>query len=104
LENGQMDGSKTITVLFGQDQFQFLRAVPVPTLQDLRVSFLSESNKPVQVQVLDLLGNLMLSQDFAAKEGENHLHVSLSSLSPGIYFLRLNREGARSSLHKIVKQ
>ena len=100
-----MDASQLLTVEFMPGGFSLLNISPVPTLGNLNIEFLSENNKALQIEVLDLLGAQLILQDYTPVKGVNQLNISLENLKAGIYFLKMSRDHQGTPiLTKIVKQ
>lgn len=71
------------------EQFD-LRAYPNPVDDQLTLEFSSNEFGGARIQLHDLMGRLMLSQNFQAVQGQNRFDLSLGHLPSGQYFLKMN--------------
>ena len=89
------------------DSLRILSVIPNPMMTNAVVSFLSPDLTSVALSVFDISGRLVGSQELGAfPEGQNTFSWSDtglwgSSLSPGIYLIRLSGDGCSAS-HRIV--
>lgn len=76
---------------------------PVNTSLNIDLEFVRTSN--LNVTFLDTAGRSILApvtnQKFQA--GSHHLHLSVASLNPGVYFVEINSEHQRTILNVVVK-
>ena len=66
-----------------------LRIYPVPTSNELNVSFLAESSNEVNYQILNMSGFELLSSTYRAIEGDNNFTLNVSFLEDGMYLFRV---------------
>lgn len=62
-----------------------------------------EVNEKVSVQVAGLAGNIIRSMQFNLSAGANAKAIPTDMLSPGIYFIRIARSGAVSTMKLVVQ-
>lgn len=62
---------------------------PVPANDYINLNFMSDEDQDMALTVYDLKGAEVLSRDIKAGMGSNDLHLNLSSLQAGVYYLRL---------------
>lgn len=62
---------------------------PNPANKLAYVSFTSNHATSVSVDVLDVNGRMIMSQQAEVRNGANQLPVNISQLSPGLYFIRI---------------
>ncbi len=72
---------------------------PNPTSDKVTLSFNSPSSQNLGMNVTDLLGRNVLTENLKAEEGANLHEVNLSSLAKGIYLIHLNGE----NMNEVVK-
>jgi len=101
-------GKKTIAVNLGCRNASDLSssvdfsAYPNPTTGLLNVSFQAEKSAKYFVKVIDLLGNIVVSNVVSAKEGTNMQALNLSNVSKGMYLLSIETEGTSPQTLRVV--
>jgi hypothetical protein len=65
---------------------------PNPTSGQITLSYLSGASTQNSVKIYNLLGAVILSETYIAKDGLNNLTFGLSQYSGGTYFLELVTE------------
>lgn len=78
---------------------------PNPFYNDVVIEMQSNKDRKVQMQVFDMTGKILLNRSEIIKAGVNNYRLSLSELSPGMYFVQYQseQEGILLTL-KLVKQ
>ncbi|MCX6292506.1 MAG: T9SS type A sorting domain-containing protein, partial [Bacteroidetes bacterium] len=66
---------------------------PNPTSGKLFVSFNADSKEKYSIKVIDLIGNVLFTDENVSVEGNNLEELNLSGYAKGIYFIRLEGEG-----------
>ncbi len=66
---------------------------PNPASDRVRLSLLSDTNEPVQVQLFDLAGRLVL--EATEIPGDGILHLNLTTVKTGLYICRVSTAGCR---------
>ena len=66
-----------------------LKAYPIPTIGSLTLRFTLTQSEPVEVQVYDAMGRLVLRQQYIGRRGTNEQLLTVDALPPGGYSLRL---------------
>ena len=74
---------------------------PNPNDGEFTFSFLVSEVSDVKVEVLNTLGQNILSDNLKGFEGTYRREMDLTAMSNGIYYLKISRQG-ESSVHKIV--
>lgn len=75
---------------------------PNPVQSEAVVSFNSNGNGNVSLQVFDITGRMVMSQNLGSfTEGNQEVRVNMSNLSSGSYILRLN-QGSNSACAKFL--
>lgn len=76
---------------------------PNPAVSETEVHFETHSSAYIQLQVMDLRGNVMMEQKMQSGTGVNKIKLNMADLPAGIYYVVLNKEGELLT-RKIVKQ
>lgn len=76
---------------------------PNPASDVISVSISTSYDAAATLSVINAIGETMLSQKTGLNEGSNQLTLDIASLSPGIYFIKLN-DGASTVMKKFVKE
>jgi len=77
----------------GKEAIVPMRLFPNPAQDNLNINFSSNENSTIKMNVYNLGGQRVLSNDFAAAEGTNTMSVNNTSLTPGIYILEIENAG-----------
>ncbi len=77
-------------------------ASPNPVLDLLQVEIPAKTSAPARVEVLNLLGQTLASQNLTLAEGQNRTSLSVGNLPAGQYLVRVSVAGA-AGFAKIVK-
>jgi len=77
-------------------------AYPNPTAGLLNVSFQAEKSAKYMVKVIDLLGNVVISDVISATEGANMQELNLSNVAKGMYLLSIETEGMTAQTLRVV--
>ena len=72
-----------------QKAFEDLSVFPNPTDGFLNIKFTMNKSQSVKLEILSLNGEIMVSQDLGTVQGSIEKQMDISSLSKGIYILRL---------------
>lgn len=75
---------------------------PVPSSSDVTITFTALGNASAVMEVNDISGRNVIADNFKITTGENQKHLDVSSLAPGMYFVKISAQG-QSSIGKIVK-
>jgi hypothetical protein len=76
---------------------------PNPAKEMINFKFASQSNKSCLVQLIDLQGRVVYSQNILGSSSINNGNINTTSFSKGIYFLSLS-QGTKKTHKKIVLQ
>lgn len=89
----------------GIDDIQFdksnINIYPNPASQSLFVGINSETPIDIHLSVMDLLGQVLISNDIQFNQGDNTKKVDLQNLNNGIYLVKLQK-GSKQFVSKIV--
>ncbi len=102
-KDGRFDYSNIVVVERKTGKFSFTSVAPNPTSYDLNVKFETTENADIKLSMMDVLGQVVLTQNVEAQKGINSVTVNTSSLPAGAYFLNLNN-GVNTLTQRIVKQ
>ena len=77
-----------------------LKLYPVPTRDELTISFDANGSEEVRLQLVNPLGAVVLKQTEIVQHGPAQLRLQLGTLAEGMYTLEI-QQGDRRSLKKI---
>lgn len=97
--DGTFSYSRIISVAFSSSREYLVR--PNPVQQTLFVHCNKGINEPVQVELYDQGGRLLLNQQHT----KNDFSIDVSMLKPGVYVLKLyNNYNGQVYMEKVIKQ
>ncbi|MHB8260839.1 MAG: T9SS type A sorting domain-containing protein [Bacteroidia bacterium] len=76
---------------------------PNPTVNETEIAYNTTTSVPVNVKLIDLLGNEILSQKAQSFAGLNKFKIDVSYLPAGVYYISLNA-GDKLLTKKLIKQ
>ena len=79
-----------------------ISAFPNPASDKATVTFNSEINAKYSLKVIDLLGNVLITEELSAVEGYNSKEIDLKNISKGIYIVNVQSEGINSRSLRLV--
>jgi hypothetical protein len=90
---------------FGEenDTFGIVDVHPNPASDFVNITYQSNSGDAVRIEIIDVLGKMVHSQDFATSSGISEIQIDMSDFSQGIYFVKMD-DGAQTVTRKIMKQ
>ena len=94
--------TNVITVERANENFTITQVYPVPATDYLNVQFVSKLEGALSIQIVDIAGKEVASQNFKATSGLNELTLNTSNLPVGNYFVSIT-DGAISVTEKFVK-
>lgn len=101
--DGRSSESEVVSVQFDLQTGLVWKAVgPNPVRDILNLSFLSEMNESMQLQMFDMRGKKVFQKDIQGTYGLNTMNLDLSSFGEGAYFIRINGSQGRLD-KKIIK-
>ncbi len=86
VDTGTSTGFTQLLQAPGISQWQ---AGPNPVQNMFQISFLSQYNGPLEMEVTDMTGRLVLRQKEAIFNGKNQFELDFSGLAPGYHMVRL---------------
>ncbi len=76
---------------------------PNPADGNAVISFLSDKEENVSIEVRNIIGNLMSSRQYAASENTNEVTINTESLIDGIYYVKIISSSSIQTIRFIVK-
>lgn len=101
--DGKSGYSNTAAVNFDKDG-SLLVIYPNPVRQQLNIEYTSAVAGRITFQVMDSRGAVLLNHSTAIIAGKNLETINVSSLAPGVYFLRYQDAGGNASFTKFIRQ
>ncbi len=83
--------------------FGISRIAPVPSNNQVQISYDMPKATTVHAQVFDMVGRAVYTQNIAANNGKNNLNLNIANFATGVYYIVLN-DGTNNVMGKIVKQ
>lgn len=74
-----------------QQENNAMTLFPNPVSEELTLRLVSKSSESVEIQVLDVNGNIVYNQMERVVPGSNQIKMQLSHLSRGLYVCRINK-------------
>ena len=100
--DGRTDLSNTIVVNRKTGKFTITSLAPNPTTSDMNLKFETTENTNVVLNVMDIFGRVVLSQNTDAIKGFNAMTINTSEIPAGAYFLNIN-DGVNTLTQRIIK-
>ncbi|OQP57198.1 hypothetical protein A3860_11600 [Niastella vici] len=92
------------TIKLNDNTPQVIRIVPNPVENEAVIGCIVPVSGPVEVQLRDMTGIMMIHRTFTAKKGENVLRLTnLNGVPRGTYIMRLV-QGEAVGIGKVIKQ
>lgn len=79
-------------------------AFPIPAVNDITLEINSQNEDRKTIQIIDLSGRIVLSEAVDLISGSNQIHLDLSSLQEGNYFVRMQDGGSNFAPLRIMKR
>ncbi len=77
---------------------------PMPVVNDLNFVVASDEYSELNIEVTDIRGKILMHDKTIASMGINSYSLPARSLSPGMYFLKINEKGNSCSQVKFIKE
>ena len=100
--DGREDVSNIVVVNRKTGKFTITSVSPNPTNNDLNLKFETTDNANVTINVQDIFGRVVLTQQVDANKGFNTVTVTTSEIPAGAYFLNVN-DGTSILTQRILK-
>ena len=82
--------SKIVTVDYSTKSSQKLLAYPNPAKSGLNVSYESNEEATLNIQVIDMTGKVHWTKQIEGLKGDNNFRLDIDNLPNGAYFMRVN--------------
>jgi hypothetical protein len=89
--DGTFNYSNTIALEIKQSETTYV-FFPNPTSDVVSYQFTAESNESLYMEVINTLGQVVISQTKAARVGTNSVPLNMSELAPGAYTVRVKHQ------------
>lgn len=99
--NGNVENQGVVTLVRAQVGFGFVNVFPVPARETLNVNFNAVNNGAVRMEIFNVTGQLVATQNVNANAGVNSVAVDVKQYAVGTYFLVINN-GAEVATTKFV--
>ena len=100
--DGREDVSNVVVVNRKTGRFTITSLAPNPTNSDINLKFETTENTNVSLNVTDIFGRVVLSQNTEAIKGFNSMTINTSEIPVGAYFLNIN-DGVNTLTQRIIK-
>jgi len=101
--DGTTSRSNIVVLWRGEVNNSTMNIVPVPATNFINVSYVTESNTQVEIQIFDAIGRLVKTEKIEVIEGINQQQINISTYSAGVYFLTI-QNGEETITEKFVKE
>ncbi len=98
------DSCKSLKVSVSEIERQYISLYPNPAGNAVALKFFSNAAEALQFRITDITGKVVLVENMAAKAGENNISLSLSGITPGMYFVNISSAGTLYKGQKLVIQ
>lgn len=102
IEGNSSESQVVLLNYAGSNRLQWVNVGPVPAKDVVRLDFLADQNRDLELTLVDLEGKVVQQRPVQALFGSNTLSLPLDGLAPGMYFLRLQGQDARLD-YKLMK-
>jgi hypothetical protein len=107
IQQMDVDGKSTYSAIIrleNEKAYADVSMYPSPVVDALHFQFYNEKSSRAEIQVYDLQGRLVMSENFTTADGMNQQHISLAKLQTGQYFVSLNSNGVVLRREMILKR
>ena len=80
-----------------------MKLYPNPATDNLSVAISSNENASADLTIVNLMGQMVYSENVALNEGNNLLNVNVSNLTPGVYMINIRTNKGTSTQKLIVR-
>jgi Secretion system C-terminal sorting domain len=92
---GKETTSKTVSVNFSDKMNNKLQIYPNPARSDLQIEMILDEEATKPIQIFDLAGRIILSQNAVLTKGLNNIALDVNTLSSGTYLVKMGSEMSR---------
>ena len=100
--NGKITYSQTVSITTNTEQ-RPINIYPNPANTVLNCEMFSKEEGMINVQVIDVLGNVVMKEETKSDRGLNTRQLNINALSAGMYFLKITN-GTEQTQVKFAKQ
>lgn len=86
----------------GESQLQF-EVYPNPVNEQINIELTSENSSGVEIQVLDMLGRVLISENANLTPGKNIKTINTKALSAATYYIQLTNDAQVTNGRKFIK-
>ena len=86
------------------ESFHLVNSYPNPVQDDLIIQLSSVGLTPIQVDICNVVGQVLVKRQFRIVQGENKLSIPTNSFNNGVYFFRISMPNGEFILKKFLKQ
>lgn len=87
-----------------QAELQHISLYPNPSSNEVRLNLYAQQQQALTITVKDITGREMNRQEATARQGNNNIHLSVATLSAGVYIVVVQAIGGTYHTLKWVKQ
>ncbi len=84
--------------------FNLINTRPIPTIDNLIVTFNTQNAESIKIEVINLLGETVMNQEVKSQQGPNEVTLQLRSIEAGVYYLNIYNEQQEKIVKKFIKQ
>ncbi len=99
--DGTFEYSKTVQVGFNDEGVMSIFPVPVSE-NSFILQYDSKENAPLNIQIFDLAGKLMFTDQRDLFKGVNDIEIDVAALSTGMYFIKTQKNGLIQTTELVV--
>ena len=82
-ENGEKSHTHSVAVDVSMTSFELMNVRPVPTIQDVQITFSAVSEEQLLVKVINVLGEELMQKQVVSVAGINKVSMNLGELESG---------------------
>jgi hypothetical protein len=89
--------------IFDNESTNLWQVYPNPTQGQLHINFNSNTNESIRVDVRDMTGRMVQSNQFEALIGQNTLDINLASVVNGLYIVQIYQGATLTFMNRVQK-
>ena len=91
-------------VAVSSESFHLVNSYPNPVQGNLTIQLSSARLAPIQVDICNIVGQVLMQRQFRIVKGENKFSVPTNALNKGVYFFRISMPNGGFILKKFLKK
>ena len=106
LKQVDLDGHFTysnVVAVRCKDKDDIVSVYPNPSNTKINISFIESSDGKMNIEVIDMFGNIISSDEFIVRKDLNNIEMKIEHLTNGFYYLRLKNHGESNESSRQVK-